>query len=670
LAAAKSLRKSLPGILRFPLLETRRPNPPIRSGLHYRYARIGFPHGTVYFKIIGFGEPTTYRICQFRSPGDGEEMERRLAAIVCADVAGYSRMMGADEEGTHAAFKAHRSATYPIILNHGGRVVKNTGDGFLLEFPSIVGAIESSIAMQALMAERNNHLPGDRVMQFRLGVHMGDVIADEDEVFGDGVNIAVRLEAVAAPGGVAVSAKAYHEASKHLSVTLVDAGSHRFKNIEDTINVWTWAPSGSDARGREPKSTSSLPAQYRTAIVGVLPFANLSDSSDEYFSDGLTEDLIHALSLQSFYRVLSRNSTFSFKDKNLSARLIAREIDATYLIQGSVRRAGTKIRVTAELVAPENGEQLWTGRYDRDIGDLFAMQDEITTSLSAALAPEIYRAEASAPSRSSSTDLTAWDRFLRGLSHYYRHTKADFEASIDLFREAIALDPALAIARAYLATIMVQGVQYGWIKSTSQLWTEAMNLAESSVRLDPHSSFAFSILSYMHAMEGHYEAAMEAAKRAVKLNPYDMGARGVLGISHLVIGEHRQAIELFSAAVQRGNSDPRYKWAALNAFSHYLVGQYDASLSWAREALYLNPNHLQVLAVRAAALAQLGRTEEAAKAAEVLLTNFPGLTVERHLRNFRWKTPADIAHFRDGLLKAGVPFSKLTLVDSTSKRTA
>src|SRR3979411_2273832 len=328
-------------------------------------------------------------------------MERRLAAIVCADVAGYSRMMGADEEGTHATFKAHRTAIYPTIPIHGGRVVKNTGDGFLLEFPSIVGAIESSIAMQALMAERNNHLPADRVMQFRLGVHMGDVIADEDEVYGDGVNIAVRLESVAAPGGVAVSAKAYHEASKHLGVTLVDAGSHRFKNIEETGHVGPWEPGGSDRSARETKGTSSLPAQYRTAIVGVLPFANLSDSTDQYFSDGLTEDLIHALSLQSFYRVLSRNSTFSFRDKNLSARLIAREIDATYLIQGSVRRAGSKIRVTDELIAPENGAQLWTGRYDRDIGDLFAMQDEITTSLSAALAPEIYRAEASAPARPS-----------------------------------------------------------------------------------------------------------------------------------------------------------------------------------------------------------------------------------------------------------------------------
>jgi adenylate cyclase len=597
-------------------------------------------------------------------------MERRLAAIVCADVAGYSRMMGADEAGTHAAFKAHRSAIYPIILNHGGRIVKNTGDGFLLEFPSIVGAVESAIAMQALMAERNNHLPADRVMQFRLGVHMGDVMADEEEVFGDDVNIAVRLETVAAPGGVAVSAKAYGEASRHLSVPLVDAGSYRFKNIEQPVNVWTWQPGGSDSRSRERKDSWDLPAQYRTAIVGVLPFVNLSDSADEYFSDGLTEDLIHALSLQSFYRVLSRNATFSFKGKNLSTRLIAREIDATYLIQGSVRRAGTKIRVTAELIAPEKGEQLWTGRYDRDIDDLFAMQDEITTSLCAALAPEIYRAEASAPIRSSSTVLTAWDRFLKGLSHYYRQTKADFEASIALFREAIALDPSLSIARAYLATILLQGVHFGWIRSTGELWAEAMSLAESSVRLDPRSSFAFAILSYVHAMEGHYEAALDAGKRAVELNPYDMGARGVLGFGHFVIGEHRQAVELFSMAVQRGNSDPRFQWPVLNAFGHYLLGQYDASLSWSREALYLNPNHLQVLAIRAAALAQLGRTEEAAKAAEVLLTSFPNLTVERHLRNFRWKSAADTTHYRDGLLKAGVPLSKLSLVERVSKRSA
>jgi adenylate cyclase len=581
-------------------------------------------------------------------------MERRLAAIVCADVAGYSRMMGADEEGTHATFKAHRSAIYPIILNHGGRLVKNTGDGFLLEYPSVVGALQSSIDIQTMMAERNSQLPSDRLMQFRLGVHMGDVMADEDEVFGDGVNIAVRLESVATPGGVAVSGKAYQEAGKHIHVPLVDAGTRRFKNIEDAISVWTWDPCASEPDDRELQDKSNLPAQYRTAIVGVLPFVNLSDRAEEYFSDGLTEDLIHALSLQSFFRVLSRNATFSFKGKDLSTRLIAREIDATYLIQGSVRRAGDKIRVTAQLIAPESGEQIWAGRYDSDIGELFAMQDELTTNLSAAIAPEIFRAEASAPGRPSA-DPTAWDRFLKGLSHYYRHTKADFETSIDLFRQSTVLDPSLSIARAYLATIMVQGIQYGWIGSTRELWTEAMSLAESSVQLDPRSSFAFGLLSYMHAMEGNHDAAMEAAKRSVRLNPYDMGARGILGLCHFAIGEHEQAIELFSTAVQRGNSDPRYKWTALLAFGHYLLRQYDAALSWTREALYLNPNHLQVLSVRAAALAQSGRDDEAAKATAVLLNNFPTLTVERHLRNFRWKNPADIAHYREGLLKAGVP---------------
>jgi adenylate cyclase len=313
---------------------------------------------------------------------------------------------------------------------------------------------------------------------------------------------------------------------------------------------------------------------------------------------------------------------------------------------------------------------LWTGRYDRDIGDLFAMQDEITTSLSAAVAAEIYRAEASAPPRASSNDLTAWDRFLKGLSYYYLQTKADFEASIGLFKEAIALDPTLSIARAYLATMMLQSVQFGWIKSTREMFATVMDLAESSVRLDPRSSFAFQILAYVHAVEGHYEVALDAANRAVGLNPYDMGARGVLGMCYFASGEHRQAIELFSMAAQRGNSDPRYQWAALNAFSHYLVGQYDASLSWAREALYVNPNMLQALAIRAAALAQLGRSEEAANAVEVLLNNYPTLTVERHLRNFHWKRPDDIAHYHDGLVKAGVPSAKLMLVESAPKLAA
>lgn len=581
-------------------------------------------------------------------------MERRLAAILCADIAGYSRMMGVDEAGTHASFKAHRSAIYPIILNHGGRIVKNTGDGFLLEFPSIIGAIEAAVAMQTLMAERNEHLPADRAMHFRMGVHMGDVMADEDEVFGDDVNIAVRLETVASPGGIAVSDKARTEAGRRLAVTLTDAGPHRFKNIAEPVNVWTWAPAGSDTQEHTPEDGPRLPGQYRTAIVGVLPFDNLSGSADEYFSDGLTEDLIHALSLQSFYRVLSRNSTFAYKGKNVSTRLIAREIDATYLIQGTVRRSDAKIRVTAKLIAPETGEQLWTGRYDRDMGDLFTLQDEITTSLCAALMPEIYRAEASVPTRSQTTDATAWDRFLRGLSHYYRPTKTDYERSIALFREAIALDPTLGIAHAYLATILMQGISFGWIKGSRELWNEALALALSGVRLDPRSSFSYAILAFIHAMEGAHDEGLKAARKATELNAYDSGARGVLGLCHMVIGEHQKAIELFSVAAQRGNSDPRYQWPALNAYSHYLLDRYEAALSWAREELFLYPNHLQALTIRAATLAQLGETDQARQAIGVLGERYPWLTLDRHMKNIRWKNQRDIAHYRDGLMKAGL----------------
>ncbi|MES1148346.1 MAG: tetratricopeptide repeat protein, partial [Bradyrhizobium guangdongense] len=215
-----------------------------------------------------------------------------------------------------------------------------------------------------------------------------------------------------------------------------------------------------------------------------------------------------------------------------------------------------------------------------------------------------------------------------------------------------------------------QSIQFGWVKGTRELWAEARNLAETSVRLDPRSSFAFSCLAWIDVIDGRYEAGLDAANRAVALNPYDMGARGVLGICHFIVGEHRKAIELFSMAVQRGNSDPRYQWATLNAFSHYLLEQYDATLSWAREQLYLNPNHLQALAIRAAALAQLGRTEEAAEATQVLLSNYPTLTVERHLKNFHWKQASDLAHYREGLLKAGVPLGKLTLVQSDMKRAA
>jgi adenylate cyclase len=587
------------------------------------------------------------------------ELERRLTAVVCADVVGYSRMMGNDEAGTLASLKAHRAALDPIIFNHGGRIVKTTGDGLLLEFPSIVKAATAAVEVQTLMASRNAELPDDRRMRFRLGLHMGDVIVDEDDLFGDGVNVAARIESLAPPGGIAISDRAYVEVRRHIKSVFDDTGAHSLKNIQEPVKVWAWGPETSATPATRASTSSRTTSGRGMAVVAVLPFDNHSaDREDEYFSDGMTEDLINALSRQAVFRVLGRHSTFCFKGRSDNVRLIARELDATYVVRGSVRRAANKVRVTAELLAPETGEQLWSERYDRDLDDDFAIQDEITTSLAARITPEINRAETLTRARLTDAELSAWDCFLKGLWHYYAASNSDLVEAAGWFRRASEHDPALVTAKAWLAIVLVHGVQVGAVRSTRELWSEALQLAQQSVRLDPRSQLAFGAFAFVNAFAGNYDAAIEAGEHAISLNVHEPYARFFLGQSYFTAGEHVRALEMFSAAKRLSPNNPdMYHWAAMSAFSHFLLGNYDGALSWARKALYGNAGHLQVLGVRAAALAELGRSAEAAKAAEELMTHAPGLTVERHLRNFRWKNPADIANYRDGLVRAGVPMN-------------
>jgi len=586
-------------------------------------------------------------------------MERRLTAVVCADVVGYSKMMGADEAGTLASLKAHRVAFDPFILNHGGRIVKTTGDGLLLEFPSIVGAVAAAIEAQTLMASRNEQLPDDRKMQFRVGVHMGDVIVDGDDLFGDGVNIAARIESLAPPGGVAISEKAYAEVRRHIGSSFDDTGIHSLKNIEQPVKVWAWRPETSATSAASIHKASEAKPRAGMAVVGVLPFENHSaNKEDEYFSDGMTEDLINALSRQTVFRVLGRQSTFSFKGRSDNVRLIARELDATYIVRGSIRRAANKVRVTAELVAPETGEQLWSERYDRDLYNVFAIQDEITTALAACITPEINKAETQIRARLTDAELSAWDCFLKGLWHYYAASNNDLEQAAIWFRHASEHDSALVTPKAWLAIVLVHRVQVGAVRSTRELWSEALQLTQQSVRLDPRSQVAFVAFAFVNAFTGNFDAAIEAGNHAVELNVHEPTARFVLGQCYFTAGNHTRALELFSAAMQLSPNNPdMYHWAAMSAFSHYLLGNYDAALGWARKALYGNPGHLQVLGVRAAALAELGRSDEAAEAAEEFMAHAPGLTIERHLRNFRWKNPADIARYGEGLARAGLPMT-------------
>jgi len=586
-------------------------------------------------------------------------MERRLIAVICADVVGYSKMMGADEAGTLASLKAHRAALDPVILNHGGRIVKTTGDGLLLEFPSIVTAVAAAIEVQTLMVSRNAQLPDDRHMRFRIGAHMGDVIVDENDLFGDGVNIAARIEPLAPPGGIAISEKAYAEVRRHIKCTFDDTGAHSVKNLQDPVKVWVWRPDASATSAPAGAAAKTKPSGG-LAVVGVLPFENQSaNKDDEYFSDGITEDLINALSRQSIFRVLGRHSTFCFKSRNDNVRLIARELDATYIVRGSVRRAASRIRVTAELLAPEAGEQLWSERYDRDLDDIFAIQDEITAGLAACITPEINRAETRFRARLTDAELSAWDCFLKGLWHYYAASNNDLLQAAVWFRRASEHDPTLATSKAWLAIVMVHAVQVGAMRSTRELWSEALQLAQQSVRLDPRSQPAFVAFAFVNAFAGNHDAAIEAGEHAIELNLHEPAARFVLGQSYFTAGEHARALEMFSAAMRLSPNHPdMYHWAAMSAFSQFLLGNYEAAVSWARKALYGNAGHLQVLGVRAAALAELGRSDEAAQATAEFLAHAPGLTVERHAKNFRWKNPDDIVRYRNGLARAGIPMGR------------
>jgi adenylate cyclase len=370
----------------------------------------------------------------------------------------------------------------------------------------------------------------------------------------------------------------------------------------------------------------------------------------------MTEDLINALSRQAIFRVLGRHSTFRFRGANDNVRLIARELDATYIVKGSVRRAASKVRVTAELLAPETGEQLWSARYDRDLDDVFTIQDEITSALAGCIAPEINRAESQIRARLTDAELSSWDCFLKGLSHYYAASNDDLLHAVTWFRRANEHDPTSATSTAWLAIVLVHAVQVGATRSTRELWSEALQLAQRSVRLDPRSQTAFVALAFVHAFSGDFDAGIEAGEHAITLNVHEPAARFVLGQSYFTAGEHTRALEMFSAAMRLSPNHPdMYHWAAMSAFSQFLLGNYDAALSWARRALYGNAGHLQVLGVRAAALAVLGRRDEATKAAGDFMAHAPGLTVERHVRNFRWKNPSDIARYRDGLANAGVP---------------
>ena len=393
-----------------------------------------------------------------------ERVDRRLAAIFAGDIAGYSRLMGVDEEGTMRQLKAHRKQLVdPKITEHRGRVVKTTGDGMLVEFVSVVDAVRCAVDIQRGMAERNSEVPPDKRIEFRVGINVGDIISDSNDIYGDGVNVAARLEALADPGGIMVSRTVYDQVRDKLSFGFEDLGEQNVKNIAHPIGVHRV----SLAEGAPPatfKSTAAAePSTANRPSIAVLPFANMSgDPEQEYFADGISEDIITGLSKLRWFFVIARNSSFIYKGKVLDVKRAARELGVRYVLEGSVRKGGNRVRITAQLIDAATNNHIWADRYDGDLTDVFALQDEITKKVVAAIEPKLLEAEGIRSQNRSPEDLGAWDMVIHANSLFWRLTKDEGEAAIAMLRGAVERYPNYAPAQSMLAFMMLVQGYLGW----------------------------------------------------------------------------------------------------------------------------------------------------------------------------------------------------------------
>jgi len=558
-----------------------------------------------------------------------EGTERRLAAIVSADVVGYSRLMGRDEAGTLQRLNAHRSELIDeLIEKHGGRIVKTTGDGLLLEFPSVVAAVECCLSFQTGMAKRNSDA-GDEAIRFRIGAHLGDVIVEGDDIFGDGVNIAARLEAIAPPGGLALSDDAYRQVRDKVDIAWDDTGEQELKNIARPIRVWRWSPQTETAFDITPQSTEPALALPDKPSIAVLPFANLSDDEEqEYFSDGVAEDIITALSKFRWFFVIARNSSFAYKGRQVGTRQIGHELGVRYVLDGSVRRAGNRVRISAQLEEAATGKQIWAERYDRPLVDIFELQDEMTSAISGACGHELADAEQQRATRTEPGHLGAWDLYLKGMWHLWRWADHDLEVAETLLGKAIKTDPSLACAHAGLAYLSYLLVQSGVSDDPERDIAQGLVAAETAIQLDEKDAFAHFSLGRIHMMRVDGKSAMGEIERALELNPNLAPASYAMGYLLSMLERENEAISYLDRALRLSPSD-QLGWAVefIKALALQSLGHLDETEKLFEKICRYPANQHWPFTGKAALMAELGQMEEAEKALKIALERRPELSV-------------------------------------------
>ena len=584
-------------------------------------------------------------------------VERRLAAILAADVAGYSRLMSADETGTLRALSAHREVLDRLIAEHGGRIANTAGDSVLAEFPSVVDAVQCAVVVQDQLAASNNGIPEYDRLRFRIGVHLGDVLVRGSDILGDAVNISARLQSLAEPGGVCISGAAYDYVRKSLPMTYADLGPQAVKNIEEPVRAFLVGPVGSEPAPSSPSTQPfrALPLPDKPSLA-VLPFANLSgDPEREYLADGITDEIITALAKVRWFFVIAGNSSFTFKGRATDTKQVGRDLGVRYVLEGSVRQAGQRLRITGQLIEAETGSHLWADRYEGTVEDVFEFQDRITENVVGAIEPRLRVAEMERAKRKRPESLNAYDRFLRALSQFYLASRDGMAATLRLLEETIRLDPDYGPPYALAAQCHVYYITQGWTDDRARDQAEGERLAHAALERDREDPTVLWMAGHaLGFLTRDYETALALLDRSLALNPNSASAYCFSAWSRCCAGFPEIAIPQVQAALRLSPIDRNiFMFQSALAVAYCMTGQHEKAVEWGQRAVQEQPRWTGSYRPLACSLAHLGRVEEAKSVVVRLLEIDPTYSLDFIKRIYMPSAGRDI--FMAGLRLAGSP---------------
>lgn len=575
-----------------------------------------------------------------------QAMEQRLAAILAADMAGYSRLMEADESGTLARLRTHRiELVDPAIAKNKGRIIKTTGDGMLVEFQSVTDAVKCAVEIQQRMKRRNSDVPQERRIEFRIGINLGDIIFDDEDIFGDGVNIASRIEQLADVGGICVTAAVATQIADRLEIAMEDLGEKTLKNISRPVRLYRIGFDSPVLPEVEAKRSISKPS------IVVLPFNNMSgDPEQEFFADGLTEDIITELSRHHELFVISRNSSFVYKNRAVNVREVAEKLDVQYLVEGSVRKIGDRVRVTVQLIDTANDAHLWADKYDRKLDDIFAIQDEVTAAIAATLPGRVEAAQRDQLARAKPANMAAYECVLAAKVLHHRSTIADNERAQTLIDRAVALDPDYAHAHAWRACILGQAWVHNWCEDRDAVWNNIMAALDRALALDNNDADVHRILAAVNVNNNELTTARYHQERALALNPnYDLV---VVQQGELLtwLGRPEEGIEWIRKAMQLNPHHPERFWSHLGK-AHFAARQYGEAIE---AFMHLSTMDSIQHAFAAACYGWLGDEIAAAAHLGKIRTLDPQFDLDSFIATLHYAQESDAQHIREGLLKAGI----------------